>query len=39
MEVSTSMTQQIQDIIDNLIDVKDNTVESTNTIDSVKNRP
>lgn len=37
MEVSTSMTQQIQDIIDNLIDVKDNTVESTNkAIDSVK---
>ncbi len=29
MENSTSMTQQIQDIIDNLIDVKDNTVEST----------
>ncbi len=29
METSTSMTQQIQDIIDNLIDVKDNTVEST----------
>lgn len=37
MEVSTSMTQQIQDIIDNLIDVKDNTVESTKkAIDSVK---
>ena len=29
MENSTSMTQQIQDIIDNLIDVKDNTVDST----------
>lgn len=38
MEVSTSMTQQIQEIIDNLIDVKDNTVESTQrAIDSVKN--
>ena len=37
MEVSTSMTQQIQDIIDNLIDVKDHTVESTKkAIDSVK---
>lgn len=37
MEVSTTMTQQIQDIIDNLIDVKDNTVQSTQkAIDSVK---
>ncbi|MGN0435398.1 MAG: methyl-accepting chemotaxis protein [Wujia sp.] len=37
MEVSTTMTQQIQDIIDNLIDVKDNTVASTErAIDSVK---
>ncbi len=37
MEVSTTMTQQIQDIIDNLIDVKDNTVQSTQrAIESVK---
>lgn len=37
MEVSTTMTQQIQDIIDNLIDVKDNTVQSTHrAIESVK---
>lgn len=37
MEVSTTMTQQIQDIIDNLIDVKDNTVQSTQrVIESVK---
>lgn len=37
MEVSTTMTQQIQDIIDNLIDVKDNTVQSTHrAINSVK---
>lgn len=37
MEVSTSMTQQIQEIIDNLIDVKDNTVDSTRkAIESVK---
>lgn len=37
MEISTTMTQQIQDIIDNLIDVKDNTVESTQrAIDSVQ---
>lgn len=37
MEVSTTMTQQIQDIIDNLIDVKDNTVQSTQrAIDSVQ---
>lgn len=37
MEVSTSMTQQIQDIIDNLIDVKDHTVESTKkAIESVR---
>ena len=37
MEVSTSMTQQIQEIIDNLIDVKDSTVASTKkAIDSVK---
>ena len=37
MEVSTTMTQQIQDIIDNLIDVKDSTVQSTHrAIESVK---
>ena len=37
MEVSTTMTQQIQDIIDNLIDVKENTVQSTQrAIESVK---
>ena len=37
MEVSTTMTQQIQEIIDNLIDVKDNTVQSTHrAIESVK---
>lgn len=37
MEVSTTMTQQIQDIIDKLIDVKDNTVQSTQrAIESVK---
>ena len=37
MEVSTTMTQQIQDIIDNLINVKDNTVQSTQrAIESVK---
>ena len=37
MEVSTTMTQQIQDIIDNLIDVKDHTVDSTKrAIESVK---
>ena len=37
MEISTSMTQQIQDIIDNLIDVKDHTVDSTKkAIASVK---
>ena len=35
--MSTTMTQQIQDIIDNLIDVKDNTVQSTHrAIESVK---
>ena len=37
MEISTTMTQQIQEIIDNLIDVKDNTVQSTHrAIESVK---
>ena len=37
METSTTMTQQIQDVIDNLIDVKDSTVASTNkAIKSVK---
>lgn len=29
MEYQTTMTQQIQDVIDNLIDVKDSTVEAT----------
>lgn len=37
MEVSTTMTQQIQDIINNLIDVKDNTLTSADkAIDSIK---
>lgn len=37
MEVSTTMTQQIQGIIHNLIDVKDHTVQSTEqAIESVK---
>ncbi len=37
MEISTSMTQQIQDIIDNLIEVKDHTLSSTKqAIESVQ---
>ena len=37
MEVSTSMTQQIQEIIDNLIDVKDSSVASANNaVESIK---
>ena len=37
METSTMMTQQIQDIIDNLIDVKDHTIGSTQrAIESVE---
>jgi methyl-accepting chemotaxis protein len=37
MEVSTTMTQQIQDVIDNLIDVKNSSVSAANdAVDSIK---
>jgi methyl-accepting chemotaxis protein len=37
MEISTTMTQQIQEIIDNLIDLKDSSVSSANeAVESIK---